>query len=134
MKFEWKIISRGPSDIAELSAQKCVEDETNRSTQSHQDRAFGDKLANDMAAAGAERFANRQLTLPGNTARQQQACHIQAGDQPQDRRSAKQHYEKHEETAVVAFAGSGGGQTGHGPEYGGTTRELLAPDVASDRE
>jgi hypothetical protein len=81
MEFEWEIVSRGPSDVAELLAQECVEDETDGGSQRHQNRALGEKLANDIAAAGAERFANRHFALPANTARQQQAGHIQARDE-----------------------------------------------------
>ena len=43
-------------------------------------RAFRQQLAHDLAAAGAERRADRDLTAAIGRARQQQAHHVRAGD------------------------------------------------------
>ena len=55
MEFEWKIVSRWPADVAEPTAQQRVDGETGGGSQCHQDDAFGKQLADDIAAAGAER-------------------------------------------------------------------------------
>ena len=129
MEFEWKIVSRGPADVAELLTQECVEGETGGRSQRHQHGAFGEELADDVAAAGAERLANRQLALPGNTTRQQQAGDVQAGDQRQQGRGAEQHDEKDEEAAVVTFGGGVRCEAGHGAEHGDAAGEILAADI-----
>ena len=82
-----------------------------------------------MAAAGAERLANRHLALPGNTARQKEAGDVQAGDERQQGRGAEQHDEKNEEAAVVALGGGVRREARHGAEHGDAAGEILAADI-----
>ena len=59
-----------------------------------QQHAFGQQLADDAAAAGADRGADRDLALPAGGADQQQVGDVGAGDQQHEADRAEQHQQR----------------------------------------
>ena len=70
-----------------------------RGAHQRQQHALGEELADQAAAARADRRANGDLALAHGRARQQQARHVGAGDDQQERRRAEQREERRPEDA-----------------------------------
>ena len=64
--------------------------------------SFGQQLAQDAPAAGAERHAHRNFFLPGDGARQQQIRNIDAHDQQHQRDRAREHQQRGPDIAYQA--------------------------------
>ena len=68
--------------VASAGAERCAGD--------RHDEALGERLPEQPPSSGAERRAHRVLRMPLQPARQQQAGHVDAGDQKHERDRSEQ--------------------------------------------
>ncbi|HEY6214273.1 MAG TPA: hypothetical protein VIW45_18390 [Vicinamibacterales bacterium] len=74
---------RGEQGDAPVREQKSA-----GAAERREQEAFGQQLADDTIAAGAERRTNRNLAFASGTACEQQVCHVGARDQQHERHGA----------------------------------------------
>lgn len=83
----------GPKPVDKANAGKRKQ-KSGRGAACGEDRALGEKLAHQTAAAGAERAAHRELLLPRIGARDHQVADVQAADEEHERDRCAEHEER----------------------------------------
>ena len=92
-------------------------------------KALGKELAQKITAVGAQRQANRELSLPRQRARQQKICQVGAGDDQHAERCSTQAHEQ-----KARFRGEFIAQRDHGQVDRFVLFWILPPQPGGDQQ